>query len=113
MREKTIIGLTEKITIYPKNKDPKILTAKIDTGASRSSIDVKLAEELGLGPVVMSKMIKSAHGTRLRPIVIAEIELDGKRLKEEFTIADRSHMKYGVLIGVNILKHDFLIDPKK
>ncbi|MEK6949225.1 MAG: RimK/LysX family protein, partial [Nanoarchaeota archaeon] len=87
--------------------------AKVDTGASKSSIDIKLASKLGLGPVIKSKMIKSAHGNKLRPIIEAEIILAGRKIKSEFTLADRTHMKYGVLIGVNTLKHGFLVDPSK
>ena len=58
-------------------------------------------------------MIKSAHGNKLRPIVEAKIRLAGKNMKSEFTLADRSHMKYDVLIGVNILKNGFLVDPSR
>ena len=89
------------------------LIAKVDTGASRSSLDINLASELNLGPIIKSKMIKSAHGNRLRPIIEAELKIAGKKIKSEFTLADRAHMKYGMLIGVNILKHDFLVDPSK
>ncbi len=34
-------------------------------------------------------------------------------MKVHFSIADRAHMKYKVLIGKNILKKGFLIDPSK
>lgn len=112
MKRKSILGLVEKVTFHTKEGNKTIL-AKIDTGATRSSIDASLAKELGLGPAIYSKMIKSAHGSRLRPIIMAEVELDDKKIKEDFTIIDRSHMKYQVLIGVNILKYDFLIDPQK
>lgn len=76
-------------------------------------MDINLASELNLGPIIKSKMIKSAHGNRLRPIIEAELKIAGKKIKSEFTLADRTHMKYGMLIGVNILKHDFLVDPSK
>ena len=112
MSGKIFIGLAEKVSIhYPKGS--KSMIAKIDTGATKSSIDTNLAAELRLGPVIKSKLIKSAHGSKLRPIIEAEIELAGKRIMSEFTLADRAHMKYRILIGQNILKDGFLIDPTK
>jgi hypothetical protein len=110
---KIVVGLTEKIHLASNNGNDKDVVAKIDTGATRSSIDLNLASKLNLGPVIKSKMIKSAHGNKLRPIVEAEILLAGKKIKSEFTLADRSHMKYSVLIGVNILEQGFLINPSK
>ncbi len=108
-----VVGLTEKVGLMSNNGSVKIVAAKIDTGATRSSIDIKLASKLNLGPVIKSKIIKSAHGNKLRPIVEAEILLAGKKMKAEFTLADRNHMKYAVLIGVNILKQEFLVNPSK
>src|SRR3989344_7592476 len=110
---KIIVGLTENVTLVAGDGQSMDIPAKIDTGATKSSIDIKLASKLNLGPVIKSKIIKSAHGNKLRPIVEAEILLAGKKIKSEFTLADRTHMKYAVLIGVNILKHGFLVDPSR
>ncbi|MCK5140445.1 MAG: ATP-dependent zinc protease [Thermodesulfovibrionia bacterium] len=107
-----IIGLIETITIYGKKKNKKI-KAKIDTGATKSSIDLNLASELHLGPIIKSKMVKSAHGSRVRPVIECEINLAKKKIISEFTLADRDHMKYKVLVGQNALKKYFLIDPSK
>ena len=91
----------------------KTVVARIDTGATKSSMDFHIAEELGLQPL-RSKLIKSASGSRHRPIVVAKIGMDGLTITEEFTLADRKHMTYPVLIGQNILKKgNFLIDPLK
>ena len=109
---KVVIGLAEKVTVQ-YDKGSKNVIAKIDTGATKSSIDTSLAAELRLGPVIKSKLIKSAHGSKLRPIIEATIELAGKKIKSEFTLADRAHMKFRILIGQNILKDGFLIDPNK
>lgn len=109
---KIIIGLAEKVRVF-FDSGQKIVIAKIDTGATKSSIDTNLAAELKLGPVIKSKLVKSAHGSKLRPIIEAKIELAGKKIKSEFTLADRAHMKYRILVGQNILKDGFLIDPNK
>ena len=109
---KVVIGLIERVSIHG-NPRKKVVIAKIDTGATKSSIDTNLAAELKLGPVIKSKLVKSAHGSKLRPIIEATIELAGKKIKSEFTLADRAHMKFSILIGQNILKEGFLIDPEK
>ncbi len=107
---KVVIGLTEKIAVQsPKGR--KAAFAKIDTGATNSSLDIDLAKDLKLGPVIKSKYVKSAHGSMVRPVVMATITLAGKTITAEFTLADRKHLKYPVLVGQNILKHGFLIDP--
>ena len=107
---RTIIGLVEPVTITQDGKSETI-KARIDSCATNSSIDSTLAAKLRLGPVVANKMIKSANGARMRPVVEVTVDLHGKEVKERFTLADRSHMKYPVLIGQNILKRGFLIDP--
>ena len=34
-------------------------------------------------------------------------------MEAECTVADRSHMKYKMLIGQNVLKKGFIIDPEE
>jgi len=112
-KSRTVVGLNERVVVHgPKGK--KEVVARIDTGATKSSIDVKLAADLRLGPILKSKMVKSASGNTLRPVIYTEIEIADKKIGSEFTLADRSHMKYSVLIGQNILKDNkFLVDPAK
>ncbi len=107
---KVVIGLTERISVQNSN-GKKAVFAKIDTGATNSSLDTDLAKNLKLGPIIKSKYVKSAHGSMVRPVVEATITLAGKTITAEFTLADRKHLKYAVLVGQNILKHGFLIDP--
>jgi len=109
---KIILGLIEEIVVIGK-KEEKVI-ARIDTGATASSIDIYLASKLQLGPITNTKVVKSASGVKKRPILKAKIKLDGEIIEAEFTLADRSHMTYPVLIGQNILKNgNFLIDPRK
>lgn len=112
-KEKTVLGLIENITIFGKNKRKVNMLARIDTGATKSSLDSKIAAELALGPIIKTKLIRSAHGHSLRPMVNVNIILAGKKLRGQFSVAERSHMKYKALIGQNILKKGFLIDPLK
>ncbi len=108
MKQKIVIGLVEKITINGHS-----VVAKIDTGASRNSIDIDLASQLKLGPIVKKSTIISAHGRSFRPVIRAKISLGGKTINALFNIASRSHLRYKVLIGKSILRLGYLIDPMK
>jgi len=113
VKNKIIVGLTEKVIIKGNNGQEKELIVRIDSGATKSSIDLTLASQLELGPVIDSKLIRSAHGSKLRPVVEVNVVIRGKTIKARFTVADRLHMHYSVLIGQNILKTGFLIDPAR
>ena len=112
MHKKEVIGLTEKIKLIGQKK-AKTLIARIDTGATLGSIDKKLAKELNLGPVIRTKLVKSSHGQSQRPVVKARVKIASRRIRARFTLADRTNLKYKVLIGQNILKKRFMIDPDK
>jgi hypothetical protein len=109
---KTRIGLKEHVIIFGKAKQRKVL-ARIDTGASKSSMDMALAKQLKLGPILRYRTVKSAHGVAKRALIMARIKLAGRMFKIFFTLADRAHMKYSVLIGRNLLRQGFIIDPSK
>ena len=47
---KIIVGLTEKIKLLSENGKQQDVIAKVDTGATKSSIDTGLATKLKLGP---------------------------------------------------------------
>lgn len=110
--QKRTIGLHEMVTIFGKS-GKKTIKARIDTGATKSSIDTSLARELDLGPVIRIAKVKSASGKQHRDIVLVNAELAGKKMQAEFTVTDRSHMTYSILIGQNILKQGFIIDPAR
>jgi len=109
---KNLIGVVEMVRVIGKTRSKQFM-AKIDTGATNSSIDERLADELGLGPIIKTVLIKHAHGNKIRPVVKAKVEIAGKTLEGRFTLADRRHMRYKVLIGLDILRKGFLIDPNK
>ena len=111
--ERSVVGLYEKIMIKGNNGNQKRLIARIDTGATKSSIDQNLVAELDLGPVIRKRMTKQATGITWRDVIKVRVELAGRNFYFQFTVADRSEMKYPVLIGQNILKKNFIIDPLK
>ena len=106
--EKKILGLVEEVEIG----GDKVL-AKIDTGSSKSSISIHLASKLRLGPIVKTVRVISSHGKTTRPVIKVSIKLGSKRFKALFNLVDRKQLKYPILIGQNILKRGFLIDPNK
>ena len=90
--------------------------AKVDTGADRTTVDKVLAGRLGLVPTGSKVSVKaSAGGNKVeRPLVNAAVTLAGKRFNLRVGVADRSQMRYAVIIGRDILRSgDFLIDPSR
>jgi alpha-L-glutamate ligase-like protein len=108
------IKASEEIMIK-NNKGKKItVLAKIDTGAWSSSIDERLAVDLGIytsAKVIGRKRKISALGEEERPVIAATLWVAGKRIKTELSVADRSDLTYKIIIG-RIDLQGFLIDPK-
>ena len=112
-KDRTVVGLYEPVLIKGNNGKKRWVIARIDSGATKSSIDEKLVEDLDLGPVIRNRMTKQASGVTWRPVIKVRCELGGRKFFYQFTISDRKEMKYKVLIGQNILKRNFLLDPLK
>ena len=90
----------------------------LDTGASITIVDHRIAETIGYGPrhaVAPSRVTSAAgkeHGFRIK---IESFETLGKRL-ENFEVACHALLEQGVegLIGMNFLKQfDFCVFPSK
>ena len=56
-REKHIVGLCENVIIKGSKKEKKV-KAKIDTGASDSSISVRLFKEIGETPIIKEVIVE-------------------------------------------------------
>jgi hypothetical protein len=111
-KDRFIVGFVEPVTIKGVDGSKRLL-ARVDSGATRSSIDAKIAQELGIGPVIGERTVRNANGRTTRKVVEVTLQLGDEEYVEEFTLADRSHMNFPVLLGRNILEQNFLIDPKK
>ena len=112
-KDKRVIGLCENIIIKGSKKEKKV-KAKIDTGASDSSISIRLFREIGETKVVKEVVVERAHEEETRPLVRLLVKCDNKWIESEFTVSDRKNMKYEVLIGDNTLrKMHVLVDPEK
>jgi len=114
-KDRVLIGPVEYVKVIGHHGEARV-KGKIDTGASRTSVDVWLAANIGLGPTVDVAKVKSALASqvRTRPLVRGVVEVGGIRFTLPVTVNDRSVMRYPVLIGMDILRSGrFLIDPTK
>lgn len=104
-----VLTVIQPVTIHGKERDETI-DAKLDTGAYRTSLDKKLAKELGILSNGKKVFVKSASGQNERPTVNVSFTLAGKKISSIASVADRKHMKYAMIIGRQDLK-GFLIKP--
>lgn len=105
-----ILTIIQEVTFY-RNGEPITVKAKLDTGAFRTSIDRKFAELLDLKILEEKVYVQSASGDSFRPTAKASFILAGKKINTVVSIADRSNLKFPVIIGYRDLK-DFLIKPQ-
>ncbi len=110
MHEKKIVGLVEPVKIIGE-KEIDVL-AKFDTGAQRTSIDKKLFDELGLEKIGKVKTV-NVHGKSIRSLTEFEIVIKGEKFMVEANVADRSKVKFKVLIGRNTIFNNFVVDITK
>jgi len=109
------ISTQQQVTIKGENPNKKRVKvmAKIDTGAWRTSISEKLAEELGLltpENILWTKKFKSSLGVKVRPVVSVTFWLAGRKMTTPASVAKRMTLKYQMIIGRKNLK-GFLVEP--
>ncbi|MCL9783188.1 ATP-dependent zinc protease [Vibrio sp. S4M6] len=127
---KTILGSKEWVHIPGMEMNFK---ARVDTGATTSSIsalDIVLFERDGKDwvkftivhdsvrskemslPVERWAKVRQANSDKedKRPVVISWVELGGLREKTEFTLTDRTHLEYPVILGRNFFKDIAIVD---
>ncbi|OGM18544.1 hypothetical protein A2686_03005 [Candidatus Woesebacteria bacterium RIFCSPHIGHO2_01_FULL_38_10] len=89
------------------------VTAKIDTGAWRTSINEGLASELGLlkdDNILWTKTVRSSFGKEKRPVINLSFWLAGRKITTPASIAKRTALKFPVIIGRKSLK-GLLVNP--
>jgi hypothetical protein len=108
--------------------------AKIDTGAYRSALHYQklktrkkdgtkqLVVTFQMGGVRKTKVfrsfkrvtVKSSNGESTRRYLICtQVKLDGHVVRTQFTLFDRSDMKYQVLLGRKFLRGRFVVDVSR
>ncbi len=111
--EKRVIGYTEEVLVSGTSGTERIL-AKSDTGASRTSIDTRLAAQIGAGPIKSMTKVKSGSVKtgKSRPIVDIVVGIGGDRHTVAASLEDRGHMDYQMLLGRDILQH-YQVDVRR
>jgi len=128
---KLLVGRIEKVRLTPPGR---IFHARIDSGATTSSLDARDIETFERDenewvrfkikdpekdsfyevekPLARHVRIlqSSADAAVRRPVVELQFELGRVKLVDEFTLEDRTHMDYQVLIGRNILLDLMVVD---
>jgi hypothetical protein len=97
-----LVGLTN-----PDSEPSWVVTveARLDTGASRSSIDEGFLALLRLDDFIVEDAIKvkSANGVTRRDTVVLVIIEGEDEVELEVSIADRAHMAYPLILGRDYL----------
>lgn len=124
--EKLTIGAVESVTLHPWKIT---LPARIDTGATTSSLDAReitvrdkrvvftLADKYGglelQMPLVEWRKIRTSEGAERRPVVEVELCLGSKQFRTQVTLNDRSRVKYPFIVGRRALQGRFLVDVSR
>jgi len=108
-----VIGYTEEVVVSGTSGSASVV-AKSDTGATRTSIDTRIAAEIGAGPIKSLTKVRSgsSKSSRTRPVVDIVVGIGGTRHTVTASIEDRSHMSYDMLLGRDILK-DYQVDVRR
>ncbi|WP_135828991.1 ATP-grasp domain-containing protein [Halorussus halobius] len=111
--EPVVVGYTEDV-VLSGTSGSETVTAKSDTGATRTSIDTKLAAKIGAGPIKSIARVKSgsSKSSRSRPVVDVVVGVGGNRHTVTASVEDRGHMDYPVLLGRDILKN-YQVDVRR
>lgn len=108
------IKAVEEIKVLSALATKVSVLAKIDTGAWSSAIDADFARSLGIfskSKVLFKKKKLSALGEEERPVIPMTFWLAGRKIATKVTVADRSDLRYQVLIGRTDLG-GFLVSPE-
>lgn len=109
--KKQILSPRESITILARQKYREVM-ARIDTGATYSSIDKALAKKLKISHNIVGRVkVVNAHGVSWRNLIRVRFMIRNQKRWAYFTLADRSQLEFPVLIGRTSLK-GFLVDPE-
>ncbi|MFB6131441.1 MAG: RimK family alpha-L-glutamate ligase [Salinigranum sp.] len=104
--DRRTIGFTERVVVSGE-RDTETVVGKSDTGAKRTSIDLGLAADVGVGPITGVSRVKSGgdRTDKRRPVVDVVVGVDGSQHTVAASVEDREHMNYPVLLGRDILRH--------
>lgn len=129
--KKQVVGAVEKVFLAPPGI---LLPARIDTGATTSSLDAENLEyferngqewvrfslihpDTKADSILERKVVRIvriiqavAEEPERRPVVEMGVIIGNKTQTAEFTLSTRRHLEYSLLIGRNILRDLFVVD---
>ncbi|MCD2203454.1 putative ATP-dependent zinc protease [Halobacterium sp. KA-6] len=111
--ESATIGYTEDVLVSGTSGTERVV-AKSDTGAARTSIDTRLAAQIGAGPIKSMTKVRSGSmkSGKARPVVDIVVGVGGDRHTVAASLEDRGHMDYPLLLGRDILQ-EYQVDVKR
>ncbi|MFE1410947.1 7TM domain-containing protein [Streptomyces sp. NPDC058746] len=99
-RSPEVIGEREMVRVSGPNGKTLEVLAMVDTGASASSMDTRLAKDLGFDLKTAPKVtVASALGREQRPVVDSTVRLAGRSFVAKTTVNNRSKRETPVLLG--------------
>ncbi|MDZ7701381.1 MAG: RimK family alpha-L-glutamate ligase [Halobacteriales archaeon] len=104
--EPVTIGFTERVVVTGTS-GTRTVVAQADTGAARTSVDLRLAAEIGAGPIHSDSRDSSAatEAERSRPVVDLVLGIGGRQHTVAANIEDRDQRSHPLLLGRDVLKH--------
>ncbi len=129
--KKQVVGAVEKVFLAPPGV---LLQARIDTGATTSSLDAENLEyferngeewvrfslihpQKKTESILERKVVRIvriiqavAEDSERRPVIEMGVTVGNKTQTAEFTLSTRRHLEYSLLIGRNILRDLFVVD---
>jgi len=96
------VALTQRVDVGGTD-GIETVTAKSDTGAKRTCLDIGLAGRVGAGPIGGTTRVRQASGSARRPVVDVEVGIEGDWETVAVSLADRSGMNHPVLLGRDVL----------
>jgi len=125
-KEDVTIGRIENVILLPWGVK---LPARIDTGATVSSLDArelhvdgdvaefKLPAKYGSSklrlPIVDWHDIRSPSSKQRRPVVEVDLCVGSRKIRTRVNLTDRSMVKYPLILGRSILREGFVVDVKR
>jgi len=95
-----LIGEQETVRVTGPTGQTLEAIARIDTGASASSIDEDMARELGFDlENAETVTVVSSLGRESRPLVVGVVQIAGQAFASRLNVADRSERSNAVLLG--------------
>ncbi len=94
------VGTEETVRVTGPTGKTVEVQARIDTGATGSSIDTELAKDLGFDlENAETVKVSSSLGTQERPVVTGRIELAGRAGDARLSVTDREDRSTRLRIG--------------